>query len=736
MIVVEFAEATCLILVLVTGAVLLRSWRELCAARAVLDTAPVRWFRWDAAQHNAGAPGAALAYREFLAELADGEATQLEAARHALGSSRASFSRIVTTRQGGAVAVEGRRTTAGETVLWLIDASDAAAAEQARRQAESWREMLDAIPVPVWRRDAANALADCNRAYAAAVGATVDGALAQRRELVPPAGPRERRHVVIGGARRLFEITEKPARATGRIGFAVDCTEVETAEAELWRQVNGYVEVLEGIRAAVAIYGADRRLKFFNAAFASMWGIAECWLAAQPSFEQVLEQLREMRRLPETADFRMFKGEQLRMFTSVIEPQQDLMHLPDGRSLLLSISPHPLGGLTFVYEDVTDRLALERSCKTLTQVRRATLDHLFEGIAVYGSDGRLKLHNPAFLAIWELAESDVAGEPHIAEILEKTRNLLDDGGDWAGFKRGSIAKITAHAPASGPVYRNDGSMLQEAAVPLPDGNVLVTYLDVTDTARVERALRERNEALEAAARLKSEFVANVSHELRTPLTAIIGFADILARQYFGDLNPRQLDYSRDIVQSAQHLMRLINDILDLATIEAGVMVLETGRVEILGMLEAVLSLTRERARSREIELELRCPPDIGAVAADEKRLKQALFNLVSNAVKFTPPGGAIKVEAARADGALLLSVADTGIGIPPCEHARAARPWERVRQATGSGLGLSLVRRLIELHGGSVAIDAAPGRGTRITCRLPTGERAALLPQTGTRAAA
>src|SRR5215467_14243818 len=140
--------------------------------------------------------------------------------------------------------------------------------------------------------------------------------------------------------------------------------------------------------------------------------------------------LRQGRCLPETADFRAFKCEQLRLFTSVIRPQQDLLHLPDGRTLLLSISPHPFGGLAFVYEDVSDRLALERSCNTLTQVRRATLDHLFEGIAVYGSDGRLKLSNPAYLALWELSESDVGGEPHIGTIVEKTRGLLDTGGDW------------------------------------------------------------------------------------------------------------------------------------------------------------------------------------------------------------------------------------------------------------------------------------------------------------------
>ena len=226
-------------------------------------------------------------------------------------------------------------------------------------------------------------------------------------------------------------------------------------------------------------------------------------------------------------------------------------------------------------------------------------------------------------------------------MIEKARALLDDGGDWPALKERIVTKVTAHVLASGPLYRTDGSMLQEAAVPLPDGNVLMTYLDVTDTARVERALRERNEALETAGRLKSEFIANVSHELRTPLNAVIGFADILTNRYFGDLNPRQLEYTRGILASSHQLLKLIDDILDLATIEAGYMVLETGRVEVFEMLQSVFALTRERARSRDLAIELNCPPDIGAIAADERRLKQALFNLISNAIKFTPPGGAI-----------------------------------------------------------------------------------------------
>ena len=743
---IEFAAGLSMVVAVTLGGLLLRTTAKLREARvvrarcehdrahvsAVLDTVPLAAFRWPAGCEHDGYAVRTPPYPQFLAELAPDDGVKLEAARLALRRSGTPFSLTVRLHGGGAFAVEGRRAATGEAVLWLLDAAAAALAQEATDEAAGLRELIDAIPVPLWRRGRDFALVDCNRAYANALDATCELVLAEGRELAPTdsegtmigrAGRRARGHVVIGGSRRLLDITELPCRDEGTIGFALDRTDVETAETELGRHVSAHAAVLEGIGAAVAIYGADKRLKFFNAAFAELWGLDAEWLAAEPSFGDVLEQLRERRRIPERVDFRAFTRERQQLFTSLIEPQQELMHLPDDRTLLVSIAPHPFGGLTFVYENVTDRLALERSCNTLTQVRRATLDNLFEGVAVYGSDGRLKLHNPAYLKIWGLSQDDVAGEPHIGAIVDKMRAFLDDGGDWAATKQGIIAEVTTHAPTSGPLHRSDGSMLQVATVPLPDGNVLLTYLDVTDTARVERALRERNEALETAGRLKSEFVANVSYELRTPLNAVIGFTEILANQYFGTLNPRQLDYSHSVLSSARLLMRLINDILDLATIEAGYMVLETGRIDIFEMLQAVLTLTRERARNRDLELDLRCSPEIGVIEADERRLKQALFNLISNAIKFTPPGGAVRIEAVRREDDLLLTVADTGIGIPLADQARVFEKFERGVRQTGAGLGLSLVKSLIELHGGTVMIESAARQGTRVTCRLPVIQR-------------
>jgi signal transduction histidine kinase len=749
------------------------------ALTAVLGTLPIAAFRWrpggaEPDGTEAGGTdkdgteeivigtlpggGTGFSYAGFLAGLETADASRIAAALDDLKHEGTAFTAAVSGPGGAAYQIEGRRTASGDNVMWLADLSALRRAEEAHGTAlaevTAVRAMFDGLPMPVWRRDSGLRVIDCNSAYAAALDLPRDRVLEEATELAPQtrhdrmlalaraaaAGTvqSERRHVVIAGSRRLLELTEAPDRTAatprggtpggGTIGYATDHTDLESAESQLLRHVNAHGQVLESIHAAVAIYGADKRLSFFNSAFARLWGIEEDWLTGEPSLDELLERLRERRRVPEYADFRAFKRQQLDMFTSLIEPLSELMHLPDDRTLSVAVSPHPLGGLIFVYEDVTDRLALERSYNTLIEVERETLDNLFEGIAVFGSDGRLKLYNPAYRTIWGLSETDLAGEPHIGDIVEKTREFYDDNQDWLALRDRIIARVTAQTHSSGRLDRRDGSVLQRATVPLPDGNVLLTYLDVTDTARVERALRERNEALETADRLKSEFIANVSYELRTPLNAIIGFAEILANQYFGPLSPRQLDYSRGILDSSHRLMSLINDILDLATIEAGYMALETGRIEVGDMLESVMGLTRERARSQNLSLTMSCPPGTGAIEADERRLKQAIFNLISNAIKFTPPGGSIRLEARIDDGDLILAVVDTGVGIPVADRERVFEKFERGNPQTreaGAGLGLSLVKSLIELHGGSVHIDSEPGSGTSILCRLPARLRVA-----------
>jgi signal transduction histidine kinase len=610
------------------------------------------------------------------------------------------------------------------------------------------QSLLDALPAPAWLRGSDLSLVFCNGAYARALEVTPDTAVSEGREIAESViGERgralaerarltgvtqtESHHIVIDGKRRLLEFVEIPlAAANGgavaMAGYAMDFTDLEKVQNDLSREIAAHGNVLEELTTAIALYGADRKIKYFNTAYLTLWRLDENWLRGGPDLGEVVEAMRERRRLPEFADFRAYKEERIRQFISLIEPHEELMHLPDGTTLRVRMIPHPFGGMLMTYDDVTDKLALERSYNTMIAVQRETLDNLYESVAVIGGDGRLKLSNPAFGRIWKLSPQQLLGEPHIADLIEATRGFygIEDATAWAAAKDEMVAQVMARTSRSGRLERSDGSVLEYAAVPLPDGNLVLRYVEATDRYRVEQALRERNQALETASRLKSEFIANVSYELRTPLNTIIGFSEILKNEYFGKLNARQREYSDGTLEASQALLLLINDIIDLATIEAGYMALDLETVDVHAMLVSVMSLTRERARNRDLTLKFDCPPNIGTLYADQRRLRQAMFNLISNSIKFTPPGGTITVAARRHDGNVLLSVADTGVGVAKEDQERVFEKFVRgqssvVRQS-GAGLGLSLVKSFIELHGGKVEMKSASNVGTEVICYLPT----------------
>ncbi|HTQ83853.1 MAG TPA: ATP-binding protein, partial [Pseudolabrys sp.] len=275
--------------------------------------------------------------------------------------------------------------------------------------------------------------------------------------------------------------------------------------------------------------------------------------------------------------------------------------------------------------------------------------------------------------------------------------------------------------------RRDGMVIDFATMPLPDGATLVTFQDVTDTVNVERVLRERNEALEEADEIKIEFVHHVSYELRSPLTNIIGFAHFLGDPNFGPLTDKQREYLGYITASTNALLALINNILDLATIDAGAMTLSLTQVDIHASVEAAAEGVQDRLAKDHIRLDLRVPAGIGSFTADERRLRQILFNLLSNAVGFSPPDATVTLSAERRPDAVVFTVTDRGPGIPPEARDKVFDWFETDSRGSGhrgTGLGLSLVRSFVELHGGSVKIDSVLGQGTTVTCVFPTAQAA------------
>ncbi len=245
-----------------------------------------------------------------------------------------------------------------------------------------------------------------------------------------------------------------------------------------------------------------------------------------------------------------------------------------------------------------------------------------------------------------------------------------------------------------------------------------------ENVRLFNEIQETSRELEVANKHKSEFLANMSHELRTPLNAIIGFSEVLGERYFGELNEKQAEYANDIHTSGKHLLSLINDILDLSKIEAGRMELELSEFDLPAALENALTLVKERAQRHGIKLGLDADPALGVFRGDERKVKQIMLNLLSNAVKFTPEGGSVSVAARKFDAAVEVSVTDTGVGIAAEDHASVFEEFKQVgrdytQKAEGTGLGLALTKRFVELHGGTIRVESAPGKGSTFTFTLP-----------------
>ncbi|HEY8566749.1 MAG TPA: PAS-domain containing protein [Beijerinckiaceae bacterium] len=675
--------------------------------------------------------------------LAAADAATLESAVERLRERGEGFSLTARRVGRGHVEVEGR-TVGGAALLRLRDVTGDRAdllsvrAELGTLQNElkALRTVLDAIPQPVWLRDAESRLAWANQAYLDAVEAPAFDE-AQRRGLeLLDAGSRADAHrhrlagerygarvaAVVAGQRRILDVTEAPS-AGGSAGIAIDVSELEAVRADLQRQMQAHVRTLDQLPTAVAMFDAKQRLIFHNAAYRQLWTLDQTFLDARPSDGEILDRLRTDRKLPEQADFRSWKTGVLSAYRA-LEPQETWWHLPDRRTLRVVSNPNPQGGLTYLFDDVSERVRLESQYNTLIRVQGETLDTLKEGVAVFGSDGRLKLSNRAFADLWRLAPDTLADQPHIDAVIRFGRELAPVEEPWIDL-RGAVAGLPeARMGLTTRIERRDGSVLEAAAQPLPDGATLLTFIDMTASVNVERALLDRNDALEKAARLRDDFVHHVSYELRSPLTNIIGFTQLLGDETVGPLNPRQKEYAGHIMRSSGALLAIINDILDLASVDTGVMELACEAVDIRQTIEAAVRGVADRLAESALSLEIDAPPELGAFAADAKRVRQVLFNLLSNAIGFSSPGQTIRVQARRGGGEVSFAVQDEGRGMPPEVKARVFDRFESHTLGTrhrGVGLGLSIVRSFVELHGGRVELQSSPGAGTTVTCIFPDG---------------
>jgi signal transduction histidine kinase len=645
--------------------------------------------------------------------------------------------RLTLNDAGGKRLAARGRAVGSLAAVWLEEPKIAiveATGEKATGEKGSadFRAILDALPIPVWLRDKALALTWANHAFLAQTGAaSLEAARANQssldkseRDLAQTARGQNtileaKRFAVVGGHKRAINFTEIPLGDAGIIGTAVDVSEVVAAEAKLQQHVDAHVDTLDKLATAVAIFSREQKLTFFNRAFARLWSLPEEWLDRHPSDGDILDRLRDLRKLPEQRDYQAWKKGRLALYQNGGRTHEELWHSPGGQTLRVVSQPHPFGGLTFLYEDVSEKLNLESNYNTLIKVQSATLDTLVEGVAVFGPDGRLKLHNAAFAHIWDLAREELKGEPHVRAIAALANARFGDGTIWNRLIQAIVTEGGA-GRGLGEMERGDRTILSLGLSPLPDGATLVTFTNVTDRFRIETALRDRNEALETADRLKSDFIKHVSYELRTPLSTIMGFAEHLASGMPGGLNARQQEYIEAIISGSNTLKDLVNDILDLALVESGALKLELERLDLYGLLADVANHASDWAVKAELKLELDCTPGAGVFTADPRRLRQIVYNLLSNAFKFTPRGGTVRLSGRIVGEDVQIAVADNGPGLAPDVKANVFERFSaQSRSGThaGAGLGLALVNRFVELHDGWVEIES--DNGTLVRCHIP-----------------
>jgi signal transduction histidine kinase len=689
------------------------------------------------------------------------EPSDLDALGNDLRAARASAGRIVRkVRAKGSGRVFDVRggpapgESPGTMLLWFFDTS-AGEEERAKLalrlgQTESalgsLTQLIEAAPFPMWYRGPDLKLGLVNSAFVSAVESK-DAAevIARGAELIDAQGEnsgaasareaQEQGRVVsqmspaiIRGERRMLRVVNVPLSTGAVAGFAVDVQDLEDARAELARYIESQRELADRMTAGTAQFDADRTLSFFNRPFAMMTQLDVDWLAEKPEFDRLIDRMREEQRLPEARDFPAWKEERRGWFTSAEEVIEEEWMLSNGDHLRVVAQPLPDGGLRLFLEDRTEQLRLASARDTLLRVRAATFDNLFEAISVFASDGRLYTWNSRFLEDWDLDEEWLTTHPRVDELVPAMARKLVNPTAAAQIREMVRQTTNERQTSSGRISMTDGRHFQFAAVPLPDGNALFTMVDVTDSTRIEAALRERATALEEADRVKTDFVANMSYELRTPLTSIGGFAELLGGNYAGELTPKARDYVSAILESVDRLSKLINDVLDLTTGDTRGVALEKERVDIVGLCRAAGETARPRAAEKSQKLEVAISPSAGHVFGDARRLRESVEHVLQNAIAYTDRKGKISLTADGDKKKAVIVIRDNGSGIEADDLPRVFNRFDRVtetgvRGEAALGLGLPLTQQFIEAHGGTVELESARGEGTIVTLTIPRGTR-------------
>ncbi len=489
-------------------------------------------------------------------------------------------------------------------------------------------------------------------------------------------------------------------------------------------------EYIKAITTPIVICNNEQKIIHFNKAFTDLWELQDSWLEAGPSEKAFLNHLHTKRMLPSASNYRKWRDDRLASY-DLDKRREEEWFLPNGRTLKVVASPiKPSKGVIYIYEDITERRALKTRHNALIKVQSETINSLSEGVAVFGTNGRLTLYNSPLSLMWKLPMNELAQQPHIDKIAKICAKAMPQDGEtiWNSLKSVIFDLDSIRKDKSERLKLADGRLIEHSITRLPDAQTMITFIDVTQSASYETMLKERNDALVIADNLKDQFVQNISYELRTPLTDIIGFTDMLALKETGPLNEKQHSYANYIRTSSQTLAVLIDNILDLAHADAGILQLEFEKQDMNALVErakaGIVGMLNSNLGEMPVNLEINIEKNLPDFYADGTRIVQILYNLLSNAVRFSDKGSKICLDITSLNKRIIFTIKDEGIGISQemkdALFSRFEGEGEKGRQR-GAGLGLAIVKTFVSLHQGTILLESREPKGTKVVVSIPIG---------------
>jgi signal transduction histidine kinase len=700
----------------------------------------------------------------FLTELDTGEAgldpDDLAALTEAVRRTQKSAApfRLVATPRGAqrALALRGHLadpqvSPGGAALVWVFEANDAEGFSDAlRRQAEreaaqpsAMALLVEALPLPVWIRGPEGDLRFVNAAYVDAVGAAdADDVLGRDIELVEPVDGIAAKDIgtqaaarnvllertvttTVKAQRRALRVTDLPLGDLGSAGCAIDIEVAEEATRELRAFRAAQLEVLDDVSTGIARFDGKHQLTFANASFQRLFALDPLLVASMPSFEALLDAAYAAGRTPVLRDFPDWRREKSGWF-SAAAPLDEAWPLANGKHLRIVARPQPDGGLVLVAEDRTEQLRLSAIRDTLLRTRTATLDSLFESVALFAPDGRMELWNRRFPGDWGLESDFLDTHPHIQGLARKIAPRLKHPKEADAVAEVVRAATLDRRESSGRVQLADGRTLAYAGVPLPDGNGLLSVLDMTDTQKAEEALRARNAALQEASDVRTRFLTELGQELRQPVAVIGGFAERMRDGLGGDLDEIGQTYIKAILTSVDSMEEYIRQLLAVAGPDKGAAPKPREHVNLFEFARELALARTQPVEDGDLTLDLRGSAAVGRVFGERARLGAALGTLLDNAIAATPPGGRILFELSRQKGVpdapARIVISDNGPGVDRATAERllaaSTPPAAGTADAASGYAGLPLARAQIEALGGRLAFHSEPGAGSAIIIEL------------------